>query len=56
MAGWLAGWLADEIQVNFKIRYNSLHFSLFLTKVQGYYNSTNAFKLAKSCCKVVLEV
>ena len=34
------------------------HFSLRLTKVQCYYNSTNAFKLiflAKACCKAVFK-
>ena len=46
--GWLAGWLADEIQLifeNFKIHYRSkIDFSLCLTKVQLYYSCTNVFK------------
>ena len=48
-AGWLAGRLADEIQLlfeNFKMHYRSKvsTFRFVLTKVQHYYSCTNAFK------------
>ena len=31
-------------------------FSFCLTKVQRYYNNTNACKLVKACCKVVFRI
>ena len=55
--GRLAGWLADKIQLIFKIHYRSL-FALFITNVQHYYCCANAFKSvfsAKAYCKMVFK-
>ena len=45
-AGWLAGRLADEIQVDFEIFKIGcrLKYSLHLTKIQHHYSLTNAFQ------------
>ena len=46
LAGWLAGWQADEIQVNFEIfkKAEILKFSLRLTKIQHHNSLANAFQ------------
>ena len=63
--GLMAGWWADEIQVNFEIfevGCRSKYFtqlSVRVTKVQHHYSLTNAFQLVfscKACCKVDFTV